>query len=792
LPLSALRAIELGSLPAAAYCTRLLADFGAEVIKLEPPEGDKLRRASPFIEVAPGRRESAAFAFLNFGKHSLVCDPRDTAALLAGADIAVISDPGFDAAAARSANPALILADISWFGRSGPYAGYAGADAVCRALAGLVQLVGPAEGPPLVAPEFQALVIGGLSGAIAILAALMARRRGDAGHALEVSVHEACIAYTELQTADSLVRGFAQRRIGINRFWPTYPVGLYRAADGWLGVTLVTPAQWQGFCAMLGLEALGANPAYTTGAERIEHAAELEAQFEPKLRERSVAEWFAEALARRLPIVPVPDMASVLATAQFRERGAIVPIRLDGRVVEGPGSPWHLTKTPPRRGGAVPALGTARVAPHAAPAPGRRSGRMLLEGVRIVDLSMGWAGPLATRHLGDLGADIVKVEACQYPDWWRGVDFREPALSEKRHEKAGRFNALNRNKRGVTLDLTTAEGVAALKGLVGGAAAVVENYAAGVLEKLGLDYPRLSAVNPSLVMLSMCAFGSQGPWRDCRAYGSTLEHASGLPSVNGRAEDPPVMGHIAFGDATGGLNGAAALLVALLHRDAAGEGQHIDLAQVECMLPMAAPAMMVCSATGAPPPRTGNRHPDFVPHGVFPAAGGDAWVVVAVTDDAMWRRCAHAIGRADLAAAPALGTAAGRREEEDAIELAVADWTRWHDADAAMALLQAEGVAAGVVRAPLELFADPQLLARGFWQYLDRPFTGRFPQAVLPFREAGVAFPIRTPAPTLGQHTDEVLRELLGYSAETLAALAARGVTGSELIPGRRRSRDAA
>jgi crotonobetainyl-CoA:carnitine CoA-transferase CaiB-like acyl-CoA transferase len=780
--------IELGALPAASYCARLLADFGAEVIKLEPPEGDPLRRASPLIEVAPGRQESAAFAFLNFGKASLVCGADETAALLAGADVAVVSQPGFDAAAALAANPGLITADLSWFGHSGPYAGYAGADAVCRALAGLVQLVGPAEGPPLVAPEFQALVIGGLSGAVAVLAALMARRRGDAGHALEVSVHEACIAYTELQTADGLVRGFAQQRIGINRFWPTYPVGLYRASDGWLGITLVTPAQWQGFCTMLGLDALGANPNYTTGMERIGHATELEAQFTPKLRERTVAEWFAEGLARRLPIVPVPDMATVLATKQFRERGAIVPIRIGGRVVEGPGSPLCLTKTPPRRGGAVPELGTARIAPRAAPAAGRQTGKMLLEGVRIVDLSMGWAGPLATRHLGDLGADIVKVEACQYPDWWRGVDFRESALSEKRHEKAGRFNALNRNKRGITLDLTTPEGTAALKGLVAGADAVVENYAAGVLEKLGLDYPRLRAVNPSLVMLSMCAFGNEGPWRDCRAYGSTLEHASGLPSVVGRPDDPPVMGHIAYGDATGGQNGAAALLVALLHRDATGEGQHIDLSQVECMLPMAAPAMIVCSATGTPPPRTGARHPDFVPHGCFPAAGSDAWVVVAVTDDAMWQRCAHAIGRDDLADM----SPAERRAHEDALERAISGWTRTHDADAAMALLQQARVAAGVVRAPLDLFADPHLLARGFWQYLDRPFTGKFPQSVLPFREGGVAFPIRTPAPTLGQHTDEVLRELLGYSAEQLAALAAHGVTGTEVMPGRRRARDAA
>ena len=162
MPLSALRVIELGSLPAAAYCARLFADFGAEVIKVEPPGGDPMRRAAPTID-----GDSAGFAFLNFGKQSFV---GDAAALVAGADVLVVSDPGFDISAARAANPGLIVADISWFGRSGPYAGYAGADAVCRALAGMVQLVGPADGPPLVAPDFQALAIGGSSAAIAILA----------------------------------------------------------------------------------------------------------------------------------------------------------------------------------------------------------------------------------------------------------------------------------------------------------------------------------------------------------------------------------------------------------------------------------------------------------------------------------------------------------------------------------------------------------------------------------------------------------------------------------------------
>jgi crotonobetainyl-CoA:carnitine CoA-transferase CaiB-like acyl-CoA transferase len=247
------------------------------------------------------------------------------------------------------------------------------------------------------------------------------------------------------------------------------------------------------------------------------------------------------------------------------------------------------------------------------------------------------------------------------------------------------------------------------------------------------------------------------------------------------------MGHVAHGDATGGLNGAAALLVALLHRAATREGQHIDLAQVECMLPLAGPALLYCSATGETPLRSGNRHPDHVPHGIFAAAGEDRWIAVAVTDDAMWQRCTQAIGRPDLARM----TVAQRRAREDELEAAIGAWTRGREADAAMAELQRSGVAAGTVRPPIELFADLHLSARGFWQYLERPFVGKFPQSSLPFRETPDPYPIRSPAPTLGQHTSQVLHDLLGYSTERLSALAAQGITGTEVVL-RRATRNAA
>jgi crotonobetainyl-CoA:carnitine CoA-transferase CaiB-like acyl-CoA transferase len=400
---------------------------------------------------------------------------------------------------------------------------------------------------------------------------------------------------------------------------------------------------------------------------------------------------------------------------------------------------------------------------------------------------MGWAGPLATRTLADLGADVIKIEACQYPDWWRGVDNRPAAMAEMRHEKTGRFIVMNRNKRGITLDLTTPEGVAIVRRLVADADAVVENYSTGVLPKLGLSYAHLREVNPSLVMASMSAFGSTGPWKECRAYGSTLEHGSGLPRLVGEPDALPTMGHLAFGDAIGGLNATVALMAALLHRKRTGEGQHIDISQVECMLPFTAVPMMLQSVTGATPERTGNRHPGQAPHGVFPCAGVDRWVTVAVADDAQWLGLCAAIGRHDLLADPALRTLAGRQAQQAMLEDAIAAWTLGRDPAAAMAGLQAHGVAAGAVVSPGRLHEDPHLVARRFWQWRDRAVVGLHPQASLAFRVGSEPYAVRSPAPTLGQHTEAVLTELLGMSAAELAALAEAEIIGTRPAATRRR-----
>ncbi|WP_445220022.1 CoA transferase [Bradyrhizobium sp. Pa8] len=795
-----LRVVEIGSSAATSYCARLFADFGADVQKIEPPAGDPLRYCAPLSPLG----QSAWFAFLNFNKSSTIIDPAAANAtarltamlencdiLLDGRDVDPADCPSIDVAAIRARRSCLIYLQASWFGREGPYAGFAATDTTIRALAGLIKLVGPAEGPPLHAPDFQTGILGGLWGFIAAASSVVAQTEGEAGPSWSVSILESSLAISEYLMFEASARGEDMRRLGINRFWPVFPGGIYETKKGWLGVTTFTPAQWRAFCDMLGLSELRDNPALVLGGERLKHIERIEQQFVPRLKARTAQEWFMEGMKRKIPIVPVPDISDLLLDTEKKSRGAIVPVALGQEEGMTAGSMQRLTLTPPRRGGKVPALGEqqtfADIRKQLPSAPSRSSScidarQQPLREFRVIDFTMGWAGPLCTRTLADLGADVIKIESTKYPDWWRGVDRRPAYVDAQMYEKTQAFCVMNRNKRGITLDLTQPQGLALAKRLLAEADVVVDNYSVDVLPKLGLGYDVLRTLNPRLVMLSMSAFGANSHYRDCRAYGSTLEQGSGLPIVVGSPDGPPVMSHVAFGDAVGGLNGCAAVLVALIHARDTGVGQFIDLAQIECMMPFAAPWITIQSIGGMPPPRYGTRHPQFVPHGCFRCSGEDNWVMVAASDEKMWQRLATLIGRTNWAIDASLQSAEARRGIEDEIERAIEAWTLTQDAEQVMSKLQAERIAAGVARQPSELLTDPHLKSRAFLQEVERAFIGLHPQPSMPIRDGSGPFAIRTAAPTLGEHNSEILSGLLGLSDTEIAQLKSQGVIGTSMV----------
>ncbi len=396
--------------------------------------------------------ESGYFAWLNTNKRSVTETPAALQLLLAGADV-LLDGRGYDGAVPEDVS----VTRLSWFGEDGPYSGFAGTDAIVRALGGLVALTGRADGPPTLATDHQSSIVAGIAAFIATAAGLFDRQHGS--RRFSVSTHEAAVAVAEYEAAVAWDASGSRRRPGVNllRAAITRSASTQRGTS-LVGVTIVTPGQWRGMCAMMGMPELAKNPRYAINVDRLAHAKEIDALFGPVWQTKSAMEWFTLALEYKLPIVMVPTMEELLELSVHRARGAFGPVRIGDAAFDAPVLPQHLTRSPPRSGGTAPLAGEDEAKwhspPNGWPAHAASADRRPLEGVRIIDLTMGWAGPTAARHLSDLGAEIIKVEACQYPDWWRGTDLRASFIAEQKYEKILWFQLMNRNKLGITLDLT--------------------------------------------------------------------------------------------------------------------------------------------------------------------------------------------------------------------------------------------------------------------------------------------------------------------------------------------------
>ena len=495
----------------------------------------------------------------------------------------------------------------------------------------------------------------------------------------------------------------------------------------------------------------------------------------------------------RIPLARVPPMEELFTVDQYAERSAFSEYSSEGQTFQAPSCPFRLVETPPQFGGDAVPLGAhsrswARQTSTAYDAKGVKGFHSIgevdwsttrgpLQGVVIVDLSMGWAGPLATRNLADMGATVIKIEGCTRFDWFRSWEATEEWIDSNGAEKEVRFINLNRNKLDVTLDFESKEGRELLLRLVGQADAVIENFSGGVLPKLRLNYPVLCRENPQLVMVSMPAFGGTGPWAAFRAYGSTVEQSSGLPHLQGSEDQPPTMLHVAFGDAIAGLYGTAALLTALFHKKKTGKGQAVDLSQVECLLPNAIHGVVHQSIKGEPPARRGNFNPDYFIHGVFACIDEDDWILIQVETDEQWSSAVGFI--------PTLGSYARlnrdeRRNKSEEITCSIEEWAAIRSARQMMHDLQSIGITAIALNSASDLMGDPHLLARGYMQFVSHPFMGEQPHPSAPWRPGESAIPIGTSAPTLGQHNREILGGLLGLSDSQLEKLNKDGVIGNK------------
>ena len=391
--------------------------------------------------------------------------------------------------------------------------------------------------------------------------------------------------------------------------------------------------------------------------------------------------------------------------------------------------------------------------------------RGALAGLRVLDLTWVLAGPYATRLFADHGADVIKVESRHRSDPTRFAAShflsRHPALH---HDRSGYFNNHNRGKRSLALHLNAPEARAILARLVRHSDVVIENFSPRVMAGWELDYAGLRAIRPDIILVSMSGLGHTGPWRDDLTYADALAALSGLTAQAGFPGRDPVGTTFGLGDMIAGLHAALGTLAALEHRDATGEGQHVDLSQVEAVAAHTGTSLLEVAGGHAPGAR-GNRHPTMAPHGAFRCRGDDRWLAIAVTTDDEWRALCEVMARADLAADPRLTTSAGRKADEDRVDAQVGAWTRDREARGAMEALQGKGIAAGVVADARDLVdGDPHLRARGYWERAIHPVVGEFPHEGVVARLADTPGRVWHAAPTLGQHTRAILAGVLGLT----------------------------
>ena len=408
-----------------------------------------------------------------------------------------------------------------------------------------------------------------------------------------------------------------------------------------------------------------------------------------------------------------------------------------------------------------------------------------LQHVRAVVLTQAWAGAVTTQLLGDMGAEVIQIEALDRPDVWRGGyppwmtgTYPDNDPGERPYNRSALYNAVNRNKLGMTLDLTTEEGKGLFLELVAIADVVAENFATRVMGNFGLEYDELRRVNPSIIMLRMPAFGCEGPYAYYPGNGGTTEPMSGISSLLGYSGGVPLNSGIMHTDAIAGVMGFASLLIALHHRHVTGQGQVVDLAQQETAISFIGDQVVDYTMTGQVPQRQGNRDRWMAPHGNYRCRGEESWVAISVRSDAEWQRLCALMDRPELAADARFLHTQGRHDNADTLDRLVEDWTLDKDAYSVMELLQGEGIPCAPVLKALEVLESPQLRARGFFETVHHPEAGTHQMAGMPWRLSRTPGRIRLPAPRLGEHSSRVLTEYLGMQEAELTDLEQRGITG--------------
>jgi crotonobetainyl-CoA:carnitine CoA-transferase CaiB-like acyl-CoA transferase len=779
-----LHVVDLSSGIAGGYCSKLLTDAGADVVKVEPPAGDPLRRwsagAAARGELLPEGQDGALFRFLHHGQRSVVGEPgqADADALIASADLVIedgrLSPERIDALRTSG----VVVISITPFGRAGIAGDRPATEFTVQAESGALIGRGVPERPPFMCGGRVSEWVSGTFASVAALAACRGAARTGHGEHVDFSMAELMtIAGANYADAMHALMG----RPPLDRPARTQETpSIEPTLDGYVGVNTNTQTMFEAFLLMIERpELMIEDPSWAMARVRNERFEEWNRIVHEWTTKHPTEEIVALASSLRIPVAYVNSGATVQDSEHFKARGVFVDDPTG--TFRMPRRPWQLDFERPPAPRPAPALGehTDRVSPWTRQRTAPTGPPELpLAGVRVLDLTAWWAGPSSCHLLACLGADVIHVESTQRIDNMRLTGGMFAGAGGDWWEKSSFFMCVNTNKRGLTLDLTSPTGRDLFLRLVEQADVVVENFTPRVMDNFDLGWDVIHAANPRAILVRMPAFGLDGPWRDNSGFAQTMEQMTGLAWVTGFTDDQP---RIQRGpsDPNAGMHAAFATIVALAERDRTGTGHHLEVVMVEGALNAASELVIEYTAYGNLIERDGNHSPGAAPQGVYECGGREQWLAVSVTTDEQWRGLVAALGSPVWATDPGLATAAGRAGRQDELDAALATWAADRDLDATVELLLGHGVPAARACDPRLTSRNPVFGSRGFYEDVDHPVVGLLPIPTVPFRFASVDTWIRTPAPTLGQHNAEILHELLGLGDAELAELEAAEVIGT-------------
>ena len=798
-----LRIVEIAGGWAGAFAAKQFADHGARVVRVEPPggsadrgEGERLPRHA-FGDGEIG----ASWAYCNTSKSIAELEPGSPGfdRLLDHADIVIESSaPGpLRPLTADRSDQRLIKVYISPLGLGGPLAEWRSNVFTDDALGGHMYLNGEPDREPIRRLGRHTEYSGGMYGYIGAISALLARERAGRGQTVEIAHMECMVAMHQHTTTMWTHGGHILKREGNAQPGIWHPAGVYECKDGYVFLCHSGSAKLVPFLEAAGLGHILEDPRFATDVDRGARKKEFNEAIRPWLMSKTVEELCELGEATFSPMGPVWDTGQYLADPHLRAREFLVPLDPDRGDEKIPRGSFRIgaeagNPRPPRPLDSAGLDAFCAEPPHDPEGAGERLPDGPLTGIRVLDLTRVWAGPIAGRLLADLGADVIHIES----PWNRGPKEAPPGIAELTHlypdnlagerhwNRVGGFNKLARNKRSLVLDLASERGQALFRGLIAETDVILENFSPRVFPQWNLDAGALAALNPAIVHAAMPGYGAFGPGANRVALGPVIEAATGMTAMMGYPDTGPYRSGVAWPDPVSGMSAVAAVLTALWRRAAGGGAQHVECPMIESMGTFVGDVLLTAELRGGPPPRRGNRQPGLAPQGVYRCAGDDRWVAISITGDDEWRALCETLA---LPADWHRWTAAEREARHDEIDRAIGRWTRSNTPWGAARKLQAAGVIAAPVADARDLWENEHLQARDFWAWYDSESVGPMPYPGCPVRLSRTPVSYRIPPPQFGEHNRQILADLLHLTEPEIADLEAAEIIRDEPLSIRNR-----